>query len=409
MSLMEWREADEREWMDKATWERGEVPHLLLHTLCHPSHPPGCCMPLPVCLPLALHSSSPLFFFFTLHLQPCTLPILLHHSHHSPSFLSFALLRLLSLSLKRIHYFQAPAVWSGQREQNNDCLWASRPSVAGHFFFFLFFYPVNSKRQMQLAYYWHITATTQVQAKWKRLCLIACLFMFMSMENCHGAEGTFQRGAHIKRPGERLKVGFNFPQLRQHKQRKLQTKSMRTPACHPQDSNQRQVMFNWKQHYVTSKISIWWLKSLDGDQEDCPDPEGKAEHAIAQSVCVFLGLSARNYLTSHLQLATSRQLGLYSQGRDVFSTGIYSPHRCPARKTPSHSYAAHPELNKENVSVRSEVSLPWKELSVENVSGKIWAVSIALVTFSTWILGGRKRLFFCIFQTVSCFDLYILV
>lgn len=98
--------------------------------------------------------------------------------------------------------------------------------------------------------------------------------MFMSVENCHSEEGTFQRGAHIKRPGERLQVGFNFPRLRQHKQKKLQTKSMRTPACHPQDSNQRQVMFDWKQHYVTSEISIWQLKSLDGDQEDCPDPEG---------------------------------------------------------------------------------------------------------------------------------------
>lgn len=29
-----------------------------------------------------------------------------------------------------------------------------------------------------------------------------------------------------------------------------------------------------------------------------------------------------------------------------------------------------PKLNKENGSVRSEASLPWKELSVENVSGK---------------------------------------
>lgn len=29
-----------------------------------------------------------------------------------------------------------------------------------------------------------------------------------------------------------------------------------------------------------------------------------------------------------------------------------------------------PKLNKENGSVRSEASLPWKELSVENVPGK---------------------------------------
>lgn len=35
-----------------------------------------------------------------------------------------------------------------------------------------------------------------------------------------------------------------------------------------------------------------------------------------------------------------------------------------------------PKLNKEKGSVRSEASLPWKELSVENVSGKKRTVSI---------------------------------
>lgn len=50
-----------------------------------------------------------------------------------------------------------------------------------------------------------------------------------------------------------------------------------------------------------------------------------------------------------------------------------------------------PKLNKENGSVRSEASLPWKELSVENVSGKKRTVSIVPVTFSSWILSGDKK------------------
>lgn len=60
-------------------------------------------------------------------------------------------------------------------------------------------------------------------------------------------------------------------------------------------------------------------------------------------LCVFLSLSAKtNYLMSHLQLATTRQLGLYSRAGDVFSSGIYSPHCCPARKTSSRSPTAPP-------------------------------------------------------------------
>ena len=39
-------------------------------------------------------------------------------------------------------------------------------------------------------------------------------------------------------------------------------------------------------------------------------------------------------------------------------------------KHPASPPQASPKLNKENDSVRSEASLPWKELSVENVSGK---------------------------------------
>lgn len=98
-------------------------------------------------------------------------------------------------------------------------------------------------------------------------------------------------------------------------------------------------------------------------------PEGKQTTQL-YSPTVFLCLSVKtNYFMSHLQLATTRQLGLYSQAGDVFSSGIYSPHCCPARKTSSHS-PADPKLNKENARVRSEASLPWKELSVENVSGK---------------------------------------
>ena len=96
-----------------------------------------------------------------------------------------------------------------------------------------------------------------------------------------------------------------------------------------------------KQHFITSKISIWGYKSLEVNQADCVNSKGKADHTIVQSRCVFLRLSVKtNYLMSHLQLATTRQLGLYSQAGDVFSSGIYSPHCCPARKTSIHSPAA---------------------------------------------------------------------
>lgn len=111
---------------------------------------------------------------------------------------------------------------------------------------------------------------------------------------------------------------------------------------------------------MTYKNSIWVNKRL----EVSLNSKGKADHTIVQSLCVSV---KTNYLMSHLQLATTRQLGLYSRAGDVFSSGIYSPHCCPARKT---SPQPPPKLNKENGSVRSEASLPWKELSVENVSGK---------------------------------------
>lgn len=94
------------------------------------------------------------------------------------------------------------------------------------------------------------------------------------------------------------------------------------------------------------------------------------QRRTTQLYSVFLSLSAKtNDLMSHLQLATARQLGLYSQAGDVFSSGIYSPHCCPARKTSSHSRttrAPHHKLNKENVSVRSKASRPCKRI----ISGK---------------------------------------
>lgn len=130
----------ERERMDKASWKRGELPPLPLHTLCHPrllhaSLPPSC-------LALAFYSSSPPFFFFflserVLHLQLCALPFPPRHSHHSPSLLSFALPSFLFFSsssplppFKRMHYFQ-PRLCGVDREQNNGRLSVSRPSIGG--------------------------------------------------------------------------------------------------------------------------------------------------------------------------------------------------------------------------------------------------------------------------------------
>lgn len=92
---------------------------------------------------------------------------------------------------------------------------------------------------------------------------------------------------------------------------------------------------------MRSKISIWGYESLALNQVDSLDFKEKADHTTVQSLCVFLSLSVKmNYLMSHLQLATTRQLGLYSQAGDVFSSGIYSPHCYPARKTSIHSPAA---------------------------------------------------------------------
>lgn len=79
--------------------------HIFFSTHCVT---PGCYMPLPLCLALALYSSSPPFFFLSksiLHLQLCTLhfPLAIHtilpHSSPLPSF-------FFSLRLKCMHYFQ---------------------------------------------------------------------------------------------------------------------------------------------------------------------------------------------------------------------------------------------------------------------------------------------------------------
>lgn len=96
-----------------------------------------------------------------------------------------------------------------------------------------------------------------------------------------------------------------------------------------------------EQHFISLEISVLGYKSLDENQEDRFSTKGKADRTTGQSLRVFPSLTAEtNYLMSHLQPATTRQLGLYSQAGDVFSSGIYSPHCCPARKTSTHSPAA---------------------------------------------------------------------
>lgn len=143
------------------------MPHLLLHTLCHPSHPlppPPAAARRSPCVWRSRYTPPLLwffFFFFTLHLQPCTLPILLHHSHHSPSLLSFALLVFKAHTL-----LPGPgcAEWTQRAEQWPPLSLATQRGGA-QFFLFDFFYPVNSKRQTQLACYWRTTAATQVRAK----------------------------------------------------------------------------------------------------------------------------------------------------------------------------------------------------------------------------------------------------
>lgn len=161
----------ERERMDKASWKRGELPPLPLHTLCHPrllhaSLPPSC-------LALAFYSSSPPFFFFflserVLHLQLCALPFPPRHSHHSPSLLSFALPSflffpppLLSLHLSACITFSPGYVeWTESRTmaafQSHDPV--LEVGGGGHWLLVFFFSLLSiQNRLMQLAYYWHVS------------------------------------------------------------------------------------------------------------------------------------------------------------------------------------------------------------------------------------------------------------
>lgn len=110
------------------------------------------------------------------------------------------------------------------------------------------------------------------------------------------------------------------------------------------------------------KLALWCTFShLDIDQIDCLNSKGIADPTVAQALCAA-SQSAREEELPHesFTTATDHQLGLYSQAGDVFSSGIYPPHCCPARKTSIHSSAATtpPKLNKESGSLRSEASLP---------------------------------------------------
>lgn len=118
---------------------------------------------------------------------------------------------------------------------------------------------------------------------------------------------------------------------------------------------------------------------------------------------VGLCVSARNYLTSHLQAAPGRQLGLYSQAKGCVPRRGLFPNTAAAaaqlEKHPIHSHAGHPELKKENVQRdRPNPVHHERNYLCKNVSGqKIGALSIAAVTFSTSLLGGRlgRGGFFC--------------
>lgn len=130
----------ERERMDKASWKRGELPPLPLHTLCHPrllhaSLPPSC-------LALAFYSSSPPFFFFFPVRKGTTSSAVCSPFPPSP-FTPFSLTPLLCPPFfsffssssplppfKRMHYFQ-PRLCGVDREQNNGRLSVSRPSIGG--------------------------------------------------------------------------------------------------------------------------------------------------------------------------------------------------------------------------------------------------------------------------------------
>lgn len=162
----------ERERMDKASWKRGELPPLPLHTLCHPrllhaSLPPSC-------LALAFYSSSPPFFFFfscpkgyyifscVLSLSPLAIHTILPHSSPLPSLLFFFFPPpLLSLHLSACITFSPGYVeWTESRTmaafQSHDPV--LEVGGGGHWLLVFFFSLLSiQNRLMQLAYYWHVS------------------------------------------------------------------------------------------------------------------------------------------------------------------------------------------------------------------------------------------------------------
>lgn len=142
--------------------------HIFFSTHCVT---PGCYMPLPLCLALALYSSSPPFFFFSCpkayYIFSCALSL-------SPlPFTPFSLTPLLcppvffSLRLKCMHYFQ-PWLCGVDRESRTMAAFESHDRAlegGGGLQVFFFLSTVNSNRLMQLAYYWHIPPQQWTETK----------------------------------------------------------------------------------------------------------------------------------------------------------------------------------------------------------------------------------------------------
>lgn len=132
----------------------------------------------------------------------------------------------------------------------------------------------------------------------------------------------------------------------QRTRKQRNTKWKRRKACEPsRDTDHTQVRRLLRSLWLKATFSNFYFYSemqhLKINRVNCLRFQEQANHTIVEFLCVFRSLSMKtNYLMSHLQPATRRQLGLYSQAGDVFSSGIYSPHCCPARKTSSHSPAA---------------------------------------------------------------------
>lgn len=81
---------------------------------------------------------------------------------------------------------------------------------------------------------------------------------------------------------------------------------------------------------LTSIIKVWGLDNWIHFW----DPLRVRAREEIQRLLTFPGW--RQMTSRSIYGAQACQLGLYSQttcGEDVFSSGIYSPHRCPARKT----------------------------------------------------------------------------